>query len=268
MWDDDSSREVISPDVLPRWSRGVAADALGDDPLTAPAGRVPFAINSAMNRKVVFTRAPLWALEVDALVVGNNESLSDRSGAAGEVFRRAGPELELEVQRLEGCRTGESRLTAGYSLPATHIVHTVGPRYQPRFASAAECALHWCYRSALHLCREHRLRSVALCQVHTERRGYPLDEGAHVALRTVRRFLERWPAALDLVVFVLPGQAEEAGYARLAPHYFPRGHAEVALTLTLALALPLPLILPLPPPLTLPLPLPLAGEPERLQPHD
>ena len=64
--------------------------------------------------------------------------------------------------------------------------------------------------------------------MHTERRGYPLDEGAHVALRTVRRFLERWPAALDLVVFVLPGQAEEAGYARLAPHYFPRGHAEVA----------------------------------------
>ena len=48
-----------------------------------------------------------------------------------------------------------------------------------------------------------------------------------MALRTVRRFLERWPAALDLVVFVLPGQAEEAGYARLAPHYFPRGHAEV-----------------------------------------
>ena len=169
MWDDDSSREVISPDVLPRWSRGAAADALGDDPLTAPAGRVPFAINSAMNRKVVFTRAPLWALEVDALVVGNNESLSDRSGATGEVFRRAGPELELEVQRLEGCRTGESRLTAGYTLPATHIVHTVGPRYQPRFASAAECALHWCYRSALHLCREHRLRSVALCQVHLVR---------------------------------------------------------------------------------------------------
>ena len=51
MWDDDSSREVISPDVLPRWSRGAAADALGDDPLTAPAGRVPFAINSAINRK-------------------------------------------------------------------------------------------------------------------------------------------------------------------------------------------------------------------------
>ena len=219
MWDDDSSREVISPDVLPRWSRGAAADALGDDPLTAPAGRVPFAINSAMNRKVVFTRAPLWALEVDALVVGNNESLSDRSGATGEVFRRAGPELELEVQRLEGCRTGESRLTAGYTLPATHIVHTVGPRYQPRFASAAECALHWCYRSALHLCREHRLRSVALCQVHTERRGYPLDEGAHVALRTVRRFLERWPAALDLVVFVLPGQAERAN-----PNPHPHPH--------------------------------------------
>ena len=173
MWDDDSSREVISPDVLLRWSRGTVADALDDDPLTAPAGPVPFAINSAMNAKVVFTRAPLWALEVDAIVVGNNESLNDRAGATGEVFRRAGPELELEVQRLEGCRTGESRLTAGYTLPATHIVHTVGPRYQPRFASAAECALHWCYRSALHLCREHRLRSVALCQVHTEPRGYP-----------------------------------------------------------------------------------------------
>ena len=45
--------------------------------------------------------------------------------------------------------------------------------------------------------------------MHTERRGYPLEEGAHVALRTVRRFLERWPAALDLVIFVLPSQATE-----------------------------------------------------------
>ena len=173
MWDDESSREVVSPDLLPRWSSGAAvADTLGDDPLMAPA-LAPFTIDSAMNNKVVFTRAPLWALEVDAIVVGNNESLNDRSGATGEVFRRAGPELEQEVQRLEGCRTGESRLTAAYTLPAAHIVHTVGPRYQPRFASAAECALHWCYRSALHLCREHGLRSVALCQVHTAPRGYP-----------------------------------------------------------------------------------------------
>ena len=155
------------------------------------AAAPPFPLDHGLNSRLVFTRADLWTLEVDAIVVGNNEALSDRSGATGEVFRRAGPELELEVERLEGCRTGESRLTASYALPATHIIHTVGPRYQTRYAGAAECALHWCYRSSLHLCKEHALRTVALCQVHTDRRGYPPEDGAHVALRTVRRFLER-----------------------------------------------------------------------------
>ncbi len=216
MWEDEA-REVISPSTLMTWSRSRLTDTVFDEePLGAPA-EAPFTIDSGINNKLVFTRASLWALEVDAIVVGNNEALSDRTGATGEVFRRAGPELELEVQRLEGCRTGESRLTAAYALPATHIVHTVGPRYQARYASAAECALHWCYRSALHLCREHGLRTVALCQIHTERRGYPHEDGAHVALRTVRRFLERWPAALDQVIVVLPGQAEELTCAAYHP---------------------------------------------------
>ena len=81
----------------------------------------PFDVDDELNRCLTLARgARLGALGVDAVVVGNNEALTDRSGATGEVFRRAGPGLEAEVERLEGCRTGESRVTAGYALLSAH----------------------------------------------------------------------------------------------------------------------------------------------------
>ena len=103
-------------------------------------------------------------------------------------------------------RTGEARLTCahGVDLAPRHLVHAVGPRYVDRYTNAAGSALHWCYRHALQLCHEHNLRTVALLPLHDEaKKGYPSADGAHVALRTLRRFLERQPAAFDIILLLL-----------------------------------------------------------------
>ena len=193
----------------------------------------PFDVDDELNRCLTLARgARLGALGVDAVVVGNNEALSDRSHHTGDVFARGGPSLAREVAALEGCRTGEAKLTRGHDLPARHVVHTVGPRYQARYTDAAESALHWCYRGSLQLCAEAGARSVALAPLHTERKGYPLEAGAHVALRTLRKFLERHRGAFDHVILAVGGgesgngSGELAAYEAIAPLYFPRTAAE------------------------------------------
>ena len=77
-------------------------------------------------------------------------------------------------------------------MPCKKIIHTVGPRYNERYVTAAESALHYCYRNAMEMAVENKLTSLAVSCVYTERKGYPRREAAHIAIRTVRRFLEQF----------------------------------------------------------------------------
>ena len=203
------------------WARSLPS---GDshEPVVSPDRTPPIAINHSLNARLVFTRMRGVDLEVEALVVGNNEALSDQSGETGEVFERGGAGLAREASTHAGTRIGESRMTAGHELHAQHVVHSIGPRYQPKYAAAADSALHWCYRSALQLCQERQARTVAFCALHTLRKGYPTSEGAHCVLRTLRRFLEHEPSAFDAVLLALPTAADYDTYLQLAPLYFPR----------------------------------------------
>ena len=108
------------------------------------------------------------------------------------------------------CRTGEVKMTQGYNLPARYIIHTAGPKYNSHYKTAAETALYSCYRlfpvswfhnqilklfivscrNVLELVHEHHLSSVAIPIIYTVKRGYPPDEGAHLALREFTLFLE------------------------------------------------------------------------------
>ena len=189
----------------------------------------PFAVEHSINRRLVLSRAEPCSLAVDALVMGNNEQLSDRTGLNGTIFRNGGAGLEREAADLDGVRTGTAKLTEGHGLAARKVIHAVGPRYRKQYAAAAESALHWCYRMSLQLCRDHGLRSVAFLPLHDAvRKRYPDEEAVHVVLRTIRRFLERRDAApLDVVMLLLPSDTDVETYSRLAPLYFPRTHAEL-----------------------------------------
>ena len=128
-------------------------------------------------------------------------------------------------------RTGEARLTRSHFSGPRHIIHAVGPKYQAKYTQAAGSALHGCYRHALQLCRAKGLRTAALLPLHDEqKKNFPPLEGAHVALRTIRRFLEQNKDAFDCVLLVQTD--DDTAYLDMAYHaamplYFPRTEAEL-----------------------------------------
>jgi len=134
---------------------------------------------------------------------------------------------------LEGCRTGESKITKAFGLPcASYIIHTVGPRYNSKYKTAAENALHNCYRGVLQVLIENKLRTVAMCVINSPKRGYPKIDGAHVALRTVRRFLEKWGSDIDTIVFAMYNTEDHELYQDVLRYYFPRNNKDLLHTIT------------------------------------
>jgi O-acetyl-ADP-ribose deacetylase (regulator of RNase III) len=127
-------------------------------------------------------------LSLDAVVNAANESLLGGGGVDGAIHRAAGPELLAECRRLGGCPTGEARITAGYRLPARHVIHTVGPVWRGGGSSEAEL-LASCYRSSLALARDHDLLTIAFPAISTGIYGYPLQPATAIAVREVRNWL-------------------------------------------------------------------------------
>ena len=131
---------------LPRWGDSAPTTFPPSHPLAERVHTTsPFPVNDAVNKKLILWRGDVLTLDVDAVVNSSNESLTDRTGISGRVLTAGGPDLAVECAAVEGCRTGESVTTRGCNLIAKHIIHTVGPRYNEKYRTAAENALHGCY---------------------------------------------------------------------------------------------------------------------------
>ncbi len=155
--------------------------------------------------------------EVEALVNAANSSLLGGGGVDGAIHRAAGPELLAECRTVGGCPTGEARLTKGYNLKARYVIHAVGPVYRgtPRDAELLAGA----YRSSLELASRHGIRSLAFPSISTGIYGYPVDQAAPIALRTVSEHLAGYPG-IELVRFVLWGRDSYAAFERAARDIF------------------------------------------------
>src|SRR5690348_11356278 len=157
--------------------------------------------------------ADITTLSVDAIVNAANTSLLGGGGVDGAIHRAAGPELVAECRMLNGCKTGDAKITRGYRLPARHVIHTVGPVWQGGNAREDEL-LASCYRRSLEVAQENAVRSIAFPSISTGIYGFPIDRAAPIALGEVKRWIDAHPDALDEVVFVCFGQPAEDVYRR------------------------------------------------------
>ncbi|XP_063069819.1 ganglioside-induced differentiation-associated protein 2 isoform X2 [Engraulis encrasicolus] len=227
--------QFVDVHSLPTWEQSKQqqdgeepdADPLQDDSLTNQnwAFPSPFPHRDDINRKILLFTGDVSLLNCTAIVNTTNETLTDKNPISDSIHIHAGPDLRDELMKLKGCRTGEVKMTEGFNLAARFIIHTVGPKFKAKYRTAAESSLYSCYRNILQLAKEQAMVSVGLCVVSTMKRAYPLEDATHIALRTVRRFLENHGQSIEMVVFAV-SEAEEPTYRKLLPLYYPRSLTE------------------------------------------
>ncbi len=152
-----------------------------------------------MNQKIKLYRGDITKLSVDAIVNAANQTLLGGGGVDGAIHQAAGPELLEECKTLNGCGTGNAKITKGYQLPAKYIIHTVGPVWASGKLNESE-KLASCYRRSIEIALDNDVKTIAFPNISTGVFGYPKEEAAEVAINTITNSLKEH-AEIEMVIF-------------------------------------------------------------------
>lgn len=150
--------------------------------------------------KIEIIKGDITKLRVDAIVNAANKTLLGGGGVDGAIHRAAGRELFEECKTLNGCETGQSKITKGYNLPSKFIIHTVGPVWRGGKNNEEEL-LKSCYLTSLNLAIKNNIKTIAYPAISCGIYGFPIDKAAKIAFETVKKFISQ-NDRIEKIIFI------------------------------------------------------------------